>query len=342
MDRFREGGALAWRALGSLRLTIACLAGLMAVVLACTLAQARLGNYEAVRLFVRSPLVRWRGVPVFPGGGLLGGALLVNLVAAQVSRLEWSARKSGLWLCHLGLIGLFAGEFVSGLTRVEGLMVLGPGASKDYIESAHEAQLAVEGPGGVRAVLPETLWGRRPLADERLPFRAVVVSEDASRRGDDAPEAVCARVRLLGPDGRASGELAVSGDRAERVTASGRRYSLSIEPRRIPLGYSLKLDRFGRELYPASDIPKSFSSAVVLDDPGSRERRRTLISMNKPLRYRGKAFYQASFLPDGATSVLQVVDDPGWAVPYAACALVAAGLLLHFLMRLSQARGGAA
>ena len=114
----------AWAALTSLKLAIACLAMLMVLVVACTLAQLRLGTVGAVNAYIRSFLVwgefpgtRW-SIPVAPGGGLVGAVLMVNLVAAQVKRLDLSWRKAGLWIIHAGLIALFVGEFVTSIFQV--------------------------------------------------------------------------------------------------------------------------------------------------------------------------------------------------------------------------------
>jgi hypothetical protein len=55
-----------------------------------------------------------------------------------------------------------------------------------------------------------------------------------------------------------------------------------------------------------------------------------LIYMNNPLRYSGLTFYQAGFENDDRTTVLQVVRNPSWLVPYIACALMTAGLAVQF------------
>ena len=64
------------------------------------------------------------------------------------------------------------------------------------------------------------------------------------------------------------------------------------------------------------------------------EARDVLIYMNQPLRYGGRTFYQASFGKGDTLSVLQVVENPGWLLPYISCALVALGLVVHFLAML--------
>jgi hypothetical protein len=52
--------------------------------------------------------------------------------------------------------------------------------------------------------------------------------------------------------------------------------------------------------------------------------------MNQPLRYLGKTYYQASFGKGDTLSILQVVENPGWLLPYISCVLVTLGLLIHF------------
>ncbi len=83
-------------------------------------------------------------------------------------------------------------------------------------------------------------------------------------------------------------------------------------------------------------IYKNFSSLVHLKNPGRGEERDVLIYMNQPLRYAGKAFYQASFGKGDTLSVLQVVENPGWLLPYVSCVLVTAGLLVHFAVSLRR------
>ena len=73
---------------------------------------------------------------------------------------------------------------------------------------------------------------------------------------------------------------------------------------------------------------------VRVEDPGLHEDREVLIYMNHPLRHRGLTFYQASFGMNDKLSVFQVVRNPGWRLPYAACALVSLGLAVHFLLLL--------
>jgi hypothetical protein len=59
-----------------------------------------------------------------------------------------------------------------------------------------------------------------------------------------------------------------------------------------------------------------------------------LIYMNEPLRYQGETFYQSSFLPGDKGTILQVVRNPGWLMPYIACTMVSLGMIFHFGLHL--------
>ena len=58
------------------------------------------------------------------------------------------------------------------------------------------------------------------------------------------------------------------------------------------------------------------------------------IWMNNPLRYGGETFYQASFEKGENLTILQVVRNDGWMLPYLSCMIVGTGLATHFGMNL--------
>ncbi len=309
------------KAAGSLPVAIACMAWLMVLVAACTVAQVWLGNYAAVRLFIDSAFLRWRGMPVLPGGGLTGGVLLVNLISGQAFRLELSRRKAGLWLTHLGLIVLFAGQFVSAAFQKEAQLVLREGRPASYAESLHGTELYVLRAG---REIPQANW----------PFALRVADSGTHPEQGSAPARPWEKIDVVSGTRVLAQATLESGGPAAGLAAEGGPWQVGLRPRRVRLPYSLTLEKFIHQTYPGSDIPKTFASVVSLDNPATGERREVVISMNGPLRYAGRAFYQASFDEDGAVSILQVVKNPGWTLPYAACALIGLGLLLHFATRL--------
>ena len=100
--------------------------------------------------------------------------------------------------------------------------------------------------------------------------------------------------------------------------------------------FTLTLAEFRFDRYPGTNQPKNYSSRLQLRDPEKGEDREVLIRMNEPLRHRGETFYQSSFDPSEKGTVLQVVRNPVDWVPYAACILMAGGLVLHFSYYLVQ------
>ena len=125
-------------------------------------------------------------------------------------------------------------------------------------------------------------------------------------------------------------------DAPQSFSHEGHTYHLSLRPRRSYLPYTISLKKFTHAVYPGTDIPKDFSSLVHISNPARGEERDVLIYMNQPLRYDGKAFYQASFGKGDTLSILQVVENPGWLLPYVSCVLVTLGLLFHFALSLRR------
>jgi hypothetical protein len=392
MSKAETTRARAWAALSSLKLTIACLAMLMVLVVACTLAQVRLGTLGATQAYIHSFFVYWDvpgsewSIPVFPGGALVGLILIFNLVAAQVTRLQLHWRKAGLWLLHLGLIVLFGGEFVSGMFQKEMQLPIEQGETRNYVESPRDVELAMVDTtaadhddsygipeskleAGETVAVPGTPISfkvHRYLRNAEL-LRAgpgaapsgatagigpqVSLRELAAASNDDQVDQRAAVVEPIA-GGKSYGKWLVSTalGAPQSFVHEGHTYALSMRFAREYLPYSLTLEKFSHDVYPGTDIPKNFSSLVHLSDAeeralpatgGARQRgasggRDVLISMNQPLRHAGKAFYQASFGKGDTLSILQVVENPGWLLPYVSCALVGAGLLLHFALSLGR------
>ena len=129
----------------------------------------------------------------------------------------------------------------------------------------------------------------------------------------------------------------------QSFTLDGKKYDLMMRNKREYL-YSIgsstpvrvKLVDFRHDTYIGTNVPKNYSSLVELVDEEKEIDRKVLISMNNPLRYTGRTFYQSSFAPDETGTVLQVVSNPGWMLPYLCCVIVGLGMLFQFSLSLSQ------
>ena len=100
--------------------------------------------------------------------------------------------------------------------------------------------------------------------------------------------------------------------------------------------YTIQLLDFHHDLYPGTQVPKNFASDIRLTDPETGTDREIKIRMNEPLRYAGETFFQSGYIPGDVGTILQVVKNPGWTLPYIACTLGGAGLTIHFMLSLSK------
>src|SRR6266542_83893 len=169
----------------SLKLTIACLAAAMVLVLAGTFAQVHFGIHLVQQRYFQSLFVWWppegRGlkIPIFPGGYLVGGLLLINLIAAHVRRFQWTWRKLGIHLTHTGLIIMLAGGLFTDLFAVESQVRLTNGEAKNYSEDMRHDELAVIDTTNpefdqVTATPERLLWRKRIIEHPSFPFQIVV------------------------------------------------------------------------------------------------------------------------------------------------------------------------
>jgi hypothetical protein len=133
----------------SLRLTVTCLVLGCVIVFWGTLAQVQIGLYRAQSEIFRSYLIYWHPagaswkIPIFPGGYLIGGVLLINLVVSHFRYYQPGKRKIGIALIHLGIVLLLAGQMLTDVLSVESTQHLRLGEAKNYSESERASELAV-------------------------------------------------------------------------------------------------------------------------------------------------------------------------------------------------------
>lgn len=361
----------------SLKLTIFCLACAMVLVFVGTLDQVHIGVYEAENryfksflLFLTPPHTDLR-IPWFPGGYIVGGLLLINLIAAHIARFKLSWKKTGILLLHSGIILLLVGQLFADLfVDLESQMRLDQGQTKDYSESLYHDELAVidtSDPDSDRVVsIPDSRLHNGSRID--LPIDALQLVVD-----DYYPNSALVNLTQLpspnyphlrvGPMAAAvqlertykenernqpsaavsifqrgqligAWSLAAGFPRPVSFQAGGKSYQIVLQPKRFYKPFSIQLLQFRHDRYAGTDIAKNFSSRIRLLDPSKHEDRESLIFMNNPLRYRGYTFYQAGFDNNDTTTVLQVAQNPSWLVPYISCALIVLGMLLQFGMHL--------
>jgi hypothetical protein len=131
----------------SLRLTVVLLAFAIILVWVGTVAQADEGLYQAQTRYFKQWIVVGASmfghhIPlVLPGGYLLGSVLLVNLIAAHISRFQFTWKKLGIHVAHGGIILLLVGQLTTDLLSRETMLRFSEGESKNYSESPRNYDL---------------------------------------------------------------------------------------------------------------------------------------------------------------------------------------------------------
>ncbi|MEJ1972358.1 MAG: cytochrome c biogenesis protein ResB [Lacunisphaera sp.] len=148
-----------------------------------------------------------------------------------------------------------------------------------------------------------------------------------------------AYVELVGPDGSLGTWLVSPQLEPQRFDFGGRSWKIALRFARHYQPYTLTLLKFSHDRYPGTEIPRNFSSRLRLTTPDGRDDREVLIYMNNPLRYGGLTFYQAGFENNDRTTVLQVVRNPSWSLPYVACGIMTLGLGWQFGFHLAGFAG---
>ncbi len=170
-----------FKVLTSLRLTVVCLSFAILLIFIGTLAQVDQGLYEAQNRYFRSLFVWWSPdghlkLPIFPGGYLIGGILLINLIASHFARFKFSKKKIGILLTHFGLILLLVGQFGTDLFSHESAMTLAVGETKNWSESFRETELALvdttSDPNNdhVYVIADSLLAKKKPIESAKLPL----------------------------------------------------------------------------------------------------------------------------------------------------------------------------
>ncbi|MDI1335545.1 MAG: cytochrome c biogenesis protein ResB [Lacunisphaera sp.] len=363
----------------SLQLTVALLILSLILVFAATLDQVNLGIWAVQAKYFHSFFVLWQvpntefALPVFPGGYLIGGFLLANLLAAHIYRFQLTWRKTGIQLAHSGLILLLIGELVSGLMQRDSNMRLDTGETRNYSESFRDNELAildrtnpaydevVAVPEGVLAdkgviahpklpftirvkeYYPNASLGMRdpaagaggPVATSGLGTRVMMLPAPMTYKQDERnmPGAFLEVVGPTGPLGTwiVSPQIGMP----QTFAFDGRTWELALRFRRYYHPFALTLIKFSHDKYPGTEIPKNFSSRVRVKSDDGKDDREVLIFMNNPLRYGGQTFYQAGFENNDHVTILQVVRNPGWLLPYIACIMMGVGLVIQFGLTLA-------
>jgi hypothetical protein len=391
--------------LASLRLTVVMFVLAIALVFMGTLAQVDEGIFTVLTKYFRtgiawipfqalvrfgqvflgvSPQAQVSGSFPFPGGWLIGGVLLVNLLAAHAVRFKLTWKRSGILIIHTGIVLMMLGELVTGLFAFEGKMSIPENWTVNFVEDHRALELTVIQhldsktddvvaiPGSMlrkggriqNDELPFDIEVNRYMANSEISTRLPPGAENLATAGDGLTEIAIEKPEVSGTDqeqmddmpsayvtlwkkgtDQSLGTYLLSKwwswlwwmpglEQAQQVSIDGKTYDLFLRSKRTYKPYSIHLTEFRHDRYLGTDTPKNYSSQVQLTDSDQGLNEEVFIYMNHPLRHAGETFYQSGFLPKDQGTILQVVRNPGWLMPYISCILVASGMLVHFGLHL--------
>ncbi|MSQ95714.1 MAG: hypothetical protein EXR98_14305 [Gemmataceae bacterium] len=381
--------------LADLRITVTLFALALVLVFWGTLAQVDHGIWTVVQKYFRTPLTQpivWVPLKVvffntidnqvdaipFPSGWLIGGVMLLNLLAAHAIRFKFAWNRAGIILIHVGIIIMMLGEVITGLYQVEGSMVIQVGQDSSLVIHPTQSEFAIVRldkddvkKEHVISIPARFLKESDTLIDQSrfpdLPFKIkvidymvnaelkIAVNKHATRGfgrnhkaislpevsgvdPDQKHDKPAVYVQLTSHKGEDLGKWLFSTHPAcdtQWITIDGVDYQLALRFKQVAREFTMHLNKFEHKVFPGTTTPKDFHSYIHLTDPKNGvDRPNVEIYMNAPLYYNGETFYQSSWTTDlqgrANGTVLQVVRNPGWLMPYISCGVVGIGLLIHF------------
>lgn len=332
-----------------------------------TVSQKELGILESQNRYFSSYFFMLGFIPL-PGGLTLISILLINLLAKFLFKSHWSWAKAGTIVTHFGVLVLILGGAVTYFTSRDGYLMVGEGDSSNIVEDYHQRMVVVREGDRLIYQLPfedvhNGLQINPPDTKFSLTIDKACFNCGITRRAESEQDGWTSPGKFMRLDAKASDpqdeknmtgiEFSVSGAGADmdgkyltfdkfpkppQITVTSPQpatYTIAIERKKRELPFSLSLQKFKQDFHPGTDMASAYQSNIVVIDGDSSWP--VLIEMNEPLRYRGYTFYQSSFdiTGDKPYTVLTVVENKGRIFPYISTLIVALGLILHLVIRIS-------
>ena len=326
----------------------------MAVLVIGTLAQQSMGLYDAHQKYFAT-LLFWIGPLPFPGGYLLIGLLSLTLLIKFIGFSDWSRKKSGIILTHLGVLILLFGGLITALTQEESYMAIPEGAQSDYMYDYHATELAIF-KDNQRVNITDLPFNFEIL--ERCDNCTINKREDIGNPYDLPVQSLANFMALTSKKRELQAEANLSGLTAKITGTSNEQDGIYIAFQAMPkpieinegehnyklifgkkqrlLPFAVRLHDFTKDNHLGSSMAREYKSDITVID-GDVEWPFT-ISMNEPLRYKGYTLYQSSFeqTPDQEITILSVVKNQGRLFPYIGTFIIALGLIMHLILMINK------
>lgn len=335
--------------IASTKLAVVLIFFLIVIVVAGTLEQSSTGLYQAREKFFDTYLSFIGPVP-FPGTLTILWLMTINLSMSFLLRFNFTKKNTGLILSHSGLILLFISGFIHFYYSKESFIDIKEAETISRSQSYENWQLEIKKlDENFKTIETKTLninkletrdidlgndlkiFIERKYTNAKVfhtPFAGTMVKEFPLEK--EYEKNIPAMKLLLNRE-----ELFLDGDENsfERIFSNGYNLTFSLKRKEFQLPFNIKLLDVNRELHPNSSIASSYSSKILFSDKDIQ--REAKISMNKPIRSGKYTVYQARYgvdLDGNEFSVLAVVKNLNYQLPYWATFLINFGLILHFII----------
>ena len=332
----------------STKLAVILLFFLIVLVVAGTIEQSQTGLYFAREKFFDSYLSFIGPIPL-PGVLTVLWLMTINLSLSFLLRFNFTKKNTGLILSHAGLILLFVSGFFhfyfskeSFISIVETETKATSQAYDKWLLNINSYDKSFQNKETKSILLSNTSLDSIEFQDLKLslekkytnakvfhtPFAGTLIKEFPIEK-EFEKNIPAVKLNLNGE------ELFLDGgeNNYEKLFIKDRNILISLDREEYQMPFQIKLIDVQRELHPNSQIAKSYSSKVFFKDKSLA--REATISMNKPIRSGSYTIYQAQYgiNNDGQEfSVLAVVKNLNYQLPYWATFLINFGLFLHFII----------
>jgi hypothetical protein len=311
---------------------------LMILLIIGTLAQQQEGLYLAQQHYFSVYYFWYKQMIPLPGAYSTLGFIALALLA-KFYQDPWIASKLGTHVLHLAALLLLLGGFLTAYFSQEGQLTLAPGQSHNALTQDYHTELIITD----LTHHTTTRWDADLFKHQQQFYEPFVFAIERycehcdldfkplpqPKNREEATPALTLNINTH------RYQLHVDVTHPFNITVSQKPYQIAFRHTQIPLPFSITLLSFKIDFYPKTRIARSYESVVRINDLNTTSQ--ALISMNKPLHYKGYTFYQASFIdhpPAPPATVLAGVKNMGRHFPYLSSLLLCLGLLIHLFQRL--------
>jgi len=286
---------------------------------------------------------------------IIGGYLLIPLITIglflKLLSSNWiTFRKIGIFITHSGILFLLIGGIYS-IFSIEGNISIQEGNSSAYFLSNNRIELIFLEKPLIQHKIKKPLTINiknidfKNINNNILPFYFNIknVIYNSGWRLNTNNKIEVFEIISKNPDKKSGLVLNLFNNKIHlfedfdqniKTNLINSKMNILLQKYQIKLPFKIKLLKFKKEFYPSSNIPKLFKSIIEIQEPILKQH--AIISMNKPLNYKGYTIFQSSYINNNKNnsieSVLSIVYNNGRWFPYIFGIITGLGLLLHIII----------